>query len=993
MDIKTQFDIVLQSTLEGDNDAIQKAFTLYNNMLINIPEELGFIHFQALTTAKNDQERTLTLILIGRYFKFLKSNNISLSNEAIEAIQNSLLSIFQYESLTPIDFNILSNDIYISVSYFKDKWTKLPEYLCKSLISPNRLVCLSVTNCLANCIYNMRINIDPYFETLLDYVKNTLFTIEKSDVEFISSVLRLFYSLARYRDYKPPEIFISIFNELPKLFHLLQDNNQIINDFGTDVVFSEEIFESSSQQYFELFIKMIIESNNSNTKALSAYNLIELIYSFRVAFASQANFIFNAFSSSLASTQDEVLIETFQNSLFNLSNIYGSNKEFALLVFQYLKDNAPNWYSYAVFGASFQGMKKFFVDSNLSIEILTYFTPAFNSQDNFIRLNAFENFRYIIKDINNNDEWSSCAQNLIIILLNVIPVENNPHVLLKEIKLLKVLLKKFSLNFSNVIENVVLVLNNLIDVCTPTDFQIELFQCYQNMASAYQNNFLPFSEHLGKKLHFYFTNIHELDENIFFSCIEILPELNNCLPIEFFNGLLQQSYQFLFGDIFDENGNENEKIQLSDSLRLRIINFFLSCIEKVDVSHQFIEVIIKIAFRFAAKEIEKEEVNKDSDIRSYENCMIFTKIDCFIIIDVDEFTLIKNSIKTLTLIFNKNKELLLPYSEQICDLTVSLLETSYFKDDPILNDIFEFAKFSFIVISDGDILSKTLEDCLSASVDLESRNIESNDTRKFTANLIHYARIIGNRFKDDFIEIINLINSFFDISMRLFAYEDEISEINVKKASTVQSSLLHYQNHEESKINIALAFRELFIYFPSISSLFFPSIKNVISQREENSTIRTIVFSDFIRHCPQQDTSFYNMLLQHFCEGIQNQDKKIQYDSIYGLAIILTSKFISSESVDSLFNNLLDRATEVSNEMKNMIVFFILQIVQNYSSFFGAFDRFLELFDEDVYLLPKYCIDYLVKSVEFLAINFSTSIPEHKLTVLHKIIQIKRVFQ
>ena len=267
------------------------------------------------------------------------------------------------------------------------------------------------------------------------------------------------------------------------------------------------------------------------------------------------------------------------------------------------------------------------------------------------------------------------------------------------------------MNFSNVIENVVLVLNNLIDVCTPTDYQIELFQCYQNMTSAYQNIFLTFSEHLGKKLHFYFTNIHELDKNIFFSCIEILPELNNCLPIEFFNGLLQQSYQFLFCDIFDENGNENQKIQLSDSLRLRIINFFLSCIEKVDVSHKFIEVIIKIAFRFASKEIGKKK-KLSYDIRSYENCMIFTKINCFIIIDVEEFTLIKNSIKTLNSIFNKNKELLPLYSEQIYDLTVSLLETSYFKDDPILNDIFEFAKFSFIVIYDGDILSKIQEDCL-----------------------------------------------------------------------------------------------------------------------------------------------------------------------------------------------------------------------------------------------------------------------------------------
>lgn len=83
---------------------------------------------------------------------------------------------------------------------------------------------------------------------------------------------------------------------------------------------------------------------------------------------------------------------------------------------------------------------------------------------------------------------------------------------------------------------------------------------------------------------------------------------------------------------------------------------------------------MKIAFRIATKEIEIEEVNKESDTQDYEKCVIFSKMNCFVIIDLDEFKLYSKSIKVLTLIFKKNEQFLPIYAEQIYNLTMKLLK-------------------------------------------------------------------------------------------------------------------------------------------------------------------------------------------------------------------------------------------------------------------------------------------------------------------------------
>ena len=157
--------------------------------------------------------------------------------------------------------------------------------------------------------------------------------------------------------------------------------------------------------------------------------------------------------------------------------------------------------------------------------------------------------------------------------------------------------------------------------------------------------------------------------------------------------------------------------------------------------------------------------------------------------------------------------------------------------------------------------------------------------------------------------------------------------------------------------------------------LFLPYIRDIISRREDNSTIMSIIYSDFVRYCPQKNQTLFKSLFVLFSEGIQNQNQKVQYDSIYGLAIILTPERFNAELMNALIDNLLNNLVgEIQIDMKNMIVFFMLQMIHNYSTFFGASDRFWEMFDENSCLLPKYCIEFFAQSLNFLVTNFANLI-------------------
>lgn len=56
-----------------------------------------------------------------------------------------------------------------------------------------------------------------------------------------------------------------------------------------------------------------------------------------------------------------------------------------------------------------------------------------------------------------------------------------------------------------------------------------------------------------------------------------------------------------------------------------------------------------------------------------------------------------------------------------------------------------------MTISDCEILYQILDNGMKMTVSYDLVNMEKSDTRRFTTNLNDYARIVGNRFKDDYL--------------------------------------------------------------------------------------------------------------------------------------------------------------------------------------------------------------------------------------------------
>ncbi|KAK8836066.1 hypothetical protein M9Y10_040021 [Tritrichomonas musculus] len=958
------------------------ALNSYTEMVINYPEELAQIHFQTLSTSTSEQERTLILILIGRYFAFLKSNDILLSGEASLKIQNSLLSIFQSQNLSPNDFNILSNDIVIAINYFKEKWPQLLEALNELLYSSNKIVSSSISSCLSEIIPKKIYDISNYFEIYFIYVQSALSSILESDSPYISSILLLFFALADYGKYSPPDIFIPILSELPNILRRMPNKTVLFNIVCSNARFELSIFDNLFDKYFELFIEMLTNPGFPEVKSIITFGLNRLVSKSPISYMKYANYIFDIYTQIMS--QEDTSYE-----ISDLAELYGSNKDFAFHAFEYLKNNAPNPKAYIAFGSSFKSIKIFFINSNMSNEILSLFAPGFTSQDHITRYYSINSFRYVIKNVDDNEEWSLCSQNCMNILMNVITSENNKDPLLKEIQLLLELLKKFPLKFSEVIENIVLILDQLSDNCTPIEYQNELFQCYKCVASSFKERILNCSQNVGKKMFTYISNPFEY-EDMFFNCIEILPDFNCSFPQDFFNGLLQLAFQFLFGEMYDENGNERDKYPLSNCSRLRIITFFLSCLQKGIINNSFIfnEVIIKIAFSLASKKFDIEKVSNESELPYYVNCMVFFFSGGFHVIDLDQFHMVEKSLSALSLIFKSNEQIIPQYCEKIYKISMEIFRSTYYSFQPVRsevrNDAYELMKCFFIVNQNIDDLTDLLKFYVLFSMNNDDPKYKTNDYVPFTKSLIELAQIIGNKFKSESHRFSKLVQMFFDLLLYMLRFLIIVSEICLLE-TTIHKNDIYYLNHEEAKINTALVCRELFRYFPGIGSSYFNDIVSQIS-KEENHVIRSIIYSDFIHYCPQQDPGIFNFVFNYFNEGLKKPNKEIQFDSIYGLSIILTPFYFNAESMNSFVLNFLNSNKDAQNEMKSIVVFFVLQAIQNYQSLFDCLSIFLELFDENVALLPNYCIEYLIQSLDFFSMNFASAIPEEKADLVQEVI-------
>lgn len=91
-------------------------------------------------------------------------------------------------------------------------------------------------------------------------------------------------------------------------------------------------------------------------------------------------------------------------------------------------------------------------------------------------------------------------------------------------------------------------------------------------------------------------------------------------------------------------------------------------------------------------------------------------------------------------------------------------------------------------------------------------------------------------------------------------FENQLLSISQIKANIIANSKTYYLYHEEAKVNIALALRELFRYFLLIGKESFPDVLARISE-EDNYRMKYIVFSDYIGFCPQENSEFFQIFI------------------------------------------------------------------------------------------------------------------------------------
>lgn len=674
-----QFKYVIHFTLEANNDAHQQCVNIYNGMINHIPEQLASFHFQILSDTEKEQEKTLSLVLLGRYFHFLISNSVILSNDTLEAIKTSILNLFKNEDFSQNQLDIVSNNIIILIQYIQGNWPELPESLSNSMISENPKISASATNCLFECIDNYLIDTERYFNIFYGFVFNFLNQTNHLYLPQVASFLKLFYTLAKFHYFEPLDAFLPIINKLPNFLLLTKDYPAIIKDFYAFINFDSFVFQSTFQSFFEILINMISDTNYSSVGDTIILTLDKLISSFYIDLSPHANSIFLFYAENL---NREELQDNLMYSISNLSKLYGNNEEFAKNIFEYLKNKYPDPASFIAFSSAFNGIKSFFLNSEILLnQILAIFASSFCTNIESSKLSALQSFKRFISCIP-NDCSTEFIEKCFMILVNNIKADEigNIDVLLLELKVLKKLIKKFAIGFHSLIPKIIEILNYSINLNESIILLKIIFDCYSYIATSIKENFIPYSNQLMIKISQYMDNPKNY-ESQFFLCIELLPSLVHSIEQDAFIKFLMNSFHFLFNEIYDACGKEFENNSLSEQERCIIISFLLYSINEETIINtpEIRERIAQVAFNVLLNGPQFEKINKNFDMMIYKNCIIMNDPMSGerILIGNDQISKIKNAFNIINIIVNKNTIEISENSKQIKESLPQILELPF----------------------------------------------------------------------------------------------------------------------------------------------------------------------------------------------------------------------------------------------------------------------------------------------------------------------------
>lgn len=992
MELIDSFSSILEALLSENNELIQQAQGEYTEILNNNPVELAFIHFQIISTTENEQIRDLTLVLLGNYFSLLKQYKINIPPEDSNEIKSFLLLLLQNENFSQYNFGIISNIIFKSAQYFENDWPELSERLSELLNDPNPAIYSTAANCLSECINYSLINFDQYLDAFILFVQN--FLVHPPDVGYIeiSSILRLLYSIIKsIKYYHFMTLLIPIINLIPNFLIISQDDPTIINDFYFFMNTHLRLFTESYVQIFQIMTDIVSsEDFSSGIKNTAIFIINDLISFYTANFQENSTSIFDFFVSQIP--QKEIHGSCY-DLLKLLSQIYGGNVQFAMHIFGFFQSNIPDPITYIVMGASYEGISSHFSCPEFLMEILTGFEQGFSSPDDFVRLKAFQCFIPLVKVINFLSLDSTPLNELITISLQAIVAEQNTEVLFEEIKMLSKLLKNNADQIHIIaIQYIVELLDSLVAICTLEEFIFPILSCYKSIAIAIARSrnkeFLPFSEQLIMQISQYINNPQD-SEALFFYCMKILPSFRFAIPSEVFVELMTNIFDFLFTIVYDENGNENESedFSLSSYGQCSIIKFFYSCIfsETLDEYPEILEKIAMVSFNVASIDIEYELVNIESDISMYENYSVFSVFqeDKFLIVDNQQLQKVKNCLSILRRIFIKNIQMIEPIVDDLVELTAKLLDNTYYTQ--IYNSLYRLERLFVPFIEDNMQILKLLMKHLKNILTPDKENSE-----QFAKLISVFIKTVGVKWNEE----ESLIQGLYKFCYHLLRFVFIDSENDEQKAAAIQN--VTFCDNMNTKINCALTFREMFRYFPMISYNNFQNIFNLVdgyqSRSKINKTVASIIYSDFIHFCPQENLDFFVNILDFLRQEVEQGSYSEKFESILGLSIIMTPNYIDID----LMRNFVDlffacTQDDINNEVKTTVACALLQIFQNYSEVFDVsifFPQFFEFLPSCIYQIPKYYLEYFVQSLIFFIPNFKDSIPEDQIEKFQIILQL-----
>ncbi|OHT10158.1 hypothetical protein TRFO_20617 [Tritrichomonas foetus] len=968
---------IIQAILSGQNEAIHQAETIYLSHLIQNTEVFIIDHLNAISSATSEVVKRSVLVLLGNAFTLMAQNNLVLQDESSNHIQSSLLCLFQIQNLTQYHFEIISNILFKAAQYFKDKWIQLPNSLLEIIHSNqnelndlNNLICSSAVEVFNQCISNSIINPFPYLESLFNLIHHSFVSLNPK----ISSYLRLLYSIILTDDYFQHTLnFIPLFELIPSLLHLSQSDPRIMYDL---YIFSNcriIVF----MNYYQLYCQKILEILSNEFFSIGVKNTsIDIIITFFSNFSgqlvSQAFPLFDLFVNLLP--QNDYCIM----ALTKLSKIYGGNIHFALHIYNFFDRNPGNPYSYYVFGSCFEGCKDHFLINDFASEIFDHFSPGLTSQDDFTRLYAFRYFCPILtifaKYIN---DYS--PETVISTTLNILQNENNIEILYEEVNLLNRLLKYYGENFQEILPSVVQILDKLLIMFSNPLYKKKIISCYKYIANSFKESFAPFCQHIVTYL---LENIRNQlsDREMFFYCLKVFPCFSDSFPKNLFFELINFSFSFIFSLNIEEDITKDE--------RYYIVEFLLKCNEYIDTTPDIFSKVIPFALNVASYEPNFEEIESNYDPSLYQDCLIFTKSGKIFCVSIFQILEIKKSLVLINVLFRRNPHICASQIPLLYEFTQKQLQSRIAEN--ILYEIYDLEETFISFIPTFEEFFALLKSNF-AFITKES----FNNHIKLSKLLIIMCQNAGDKWKNLQDEKINsFVEYFINHTLIMLHLNNQILQTEKFKTDQIEDNTFDEQFYNKINIYCCLMIREVFKNFPSASNSLFPKIFELVkalqSQQDTNTIISSLIFSDYIKYCPQSDPTFIGIALETFQQGLQHELSSVKCNSIYGIAMILMPNYINGEMTCSIVNSIINSPLKENQYTRIFILFLLLRVFQNYMEIFDV-SQFLPIFFEllpSKINLPKYSYEYFAESMIFFMNTFGNRIPEEKKKIMFTIIQI-----